>query len=242
MLAEREPLAREAVEAMFAEIGLLVLEGDAAGLAAKVSELSADTAARGEPGRHAGPATRMPAASDGARDDAGAIAPVPSYTPRTHDAPAARALALELVHEGRRDRCLRRARRHRGPVPARLLAGARAQAPARVGGARARARSGHRAARRCCCCDAHAAGHERRAGRQSRPGCRCGRAGRDARRAGGERARGRARACSDRSAAGSASSHGRSPRCAGDAGRAADDSATSAGRSRPGRTRSPCAG
>ncbi|HEY4703948.1 MAG TPA: hypothetical protein VIH64_18770, partial [Streptosporangiaceae bacterium] len=29
------------VEAMFAEIGLLVLEGDAAGLAAKVSELSA---------------------------------------------------------------------------------------------------------------------------------------------------------------------------------------------------------
>jgi FlaA1/EpsC-like NDP-sugar epimerase len=41
LLAEREPLAVEAVEAMFAEIGLLVLEGDAAGLAAKVSELSA---------------------------------------------------------------------------------------------------------------------------------------------------------------------------------------------------------
>jgi FlaA1/EpsC-like NDP-sugar epimerase len=41
MLAEREPLAVEAVESMFAEIGLLVLEGDAAGLAAKVSELSA---------------------------------------------------------------------------------------------------------------------------------------------------------------------------------------------------------
>ena len=36
----------ETVEAMFAEIGLLVLEGDAAGLAAKVSELSA---ARGAP-------------------------------------------------------------------------------------------------------------------------------------------------------------------------------------------------
>ena len=33
--------AAEAVESMFAEIGLLVLEGDAAGLAAKVSELSA---------------------------------------------------------------------------------------------------------------------------------------------------------------------------------------------------------
>jgi FlaA1/EpsC-like NDP-sugar epimerase len=41
MLAEREPLAPETVEAMFDEIGLLVLEGDAAGLATKVSELSA---------------------------------------------------------------------------------------------------------------------------------------------------------------------------------------------------------
>ncbi len=41
LLAERAPLAPEAVESMFAEIGLLVLEGDAAGLAAKVSELSA---------------------------------------------------------------------------------------------------------------------------------------------------------------------------------------------------------
>jgi FlaA1/EpsC-like NDP-sugar epimerase len=41
LLAERQPLAAEAVESMFAEIGLLVLEGDAAGLAAKVSELSA---------------------------------------------------------------------------------------------------------------------------------------------------------------------------------------------------------
>jgi FlaA1/EpsC-like NDP-sugar epimerase len=41
LLAEREPLGAEAVESMFAEIGLLVLEGDAAGLAAKVSELSA---------------------------------------------------------------------------------------------------------------------------------------------------------------------------------------------------------
>jgi FlaA1/EpsC-like NDP-sugar epimerase len=41
MLAEREPLRPETVEAMFDEIGLLVLEGDAAGLAARVSELSA---------------------------------------------------------------------------------------------------------------------------------------------------------------------------------------------------------
>jgi FlaA1/EpsC-like NDP-sugar epimerase len=42
MLAERTPLPVEAVESMFAEIQLLVLEGDAAGLAAKVSELSAE--------------------------------------------------------------------------------------------------------------------------------------------------------------------------------------------------------
>ncbi len=41
LLAERQPLAVEAVESIFAEIGLLVLEGDAAGLAAKVSELAA---------------------------------------------------------------------------------------------------------------------------------------------------------------------------------------------------------
>jgi FlaA1/EpsC-like NDP-sugar epimerase len=41
MIAERAPLPVEAVESMFSEIGLLVLEGDAAGLAAKVSELSA---------------------------------------------------------------------------------------------------------------------------------------------------------------------------------------------------------
>ena len=44
----------EAVESMFAEIGLLVLEGDAAGLAAKVSELSA--AARARRRRERGPA------------------------------------------------------------------------------------------------------------------------------------------------------------------------------------------
>ena len=42
LLAEREPLGGEQVEAMFEEIGLLVLEGDAAGLAAKVSQLSTD--------------------------------------------------------------------------------------------------------------------------------------------------------------------------------------------------------
>ncbi|HSZ70861.1 MAG TPA: nucleoside-diphosphate sugar epimerase/dehydratase [Solirubrobacteraceae bacterium] len=40
LLAEREPLAAEVVAAMFDEIKLLVLEGDAAGLAAKVAGLS----------------------------------------------------------------------------------------------------------------------------------------------------------------------------------------------------------
>jgi FlaA1/EpsC-like NDP-sugar epimerase len=41
--AEREHRAPQAVDAMFDQIGLLVLEGDAAGLAAKVAELSAAT-------------------------------------------------------------------------------------------------------------------------------------------------------------------------------------------------------
>jgi FlaA1/EpsC-like NDP-sugar epimerase len=41
LLAEREPLSPEVVAAMFDEIKLLVLEGDAAGLAAKVAGLSA---------------------------------------------------------------------------------------------------------------------------------------------------------------------------------------------------------
>ena len=40
MRAERQPLDPAAVDRMFIEIGLLVLEGDAAGLAAKVSELA----------------------------------------------------------------------------------------------------------------------------------------------------------------------------------------------------------
>jgi FlaA1/EpsC-like NDP-sugar epimerase len=65
VLAEREPLASDAVESMFAEIGLLVLEGDAAGLAAKVSELA--VARRELP----------PAAAPGE--------PVPSGAPPGHD-------------------------------------------------------------------------------------------------------------------------------------------------------------
>jgi FlaA1/EpsC-like NDP-sugar epimerase len=41
LLAEREPLPPEVVEAMFEEIQLLVLEGDAAGLVSRVADLSA---------------------------------------------------------------------------------------------------------------------------------------------------------------------------------------------------------
>jgi len=71
LLAEREPLGADAVESIFGEIGLLVLEGDAAGLAAKVSELSAlhveAQAAR--------PARRQPVAEEGRED--------------VHEAPAA---------------------------------------------------------------------------------------------------------------------------------------------------------
>jgi FlaA1/EpsC-like NDP-sugar epimerase len=53
--AEREPLAPEAIDAMFDQIGLLVLEGDAAALAAKVAELSADGALRARTGARAIP-------------------------------------------------------------------------------------------------------------------------------------------------------------------------------------------
>jgi len=52
--AEREPLGVQAVEAMFDEIRLLVLEGDAAGLAAKVSELSRTLHAPGPDGEQKG--------------------------------------------------------------------------------------------------------------------------------------------------------------------------------------------
>jgi FlaA1/EpsC-like NDP-sugar epimerase len=71
VLAEREPMGVEAVESMFAEIGLLVLEGDAAGLAVKVSELSAarhDPESNGANGQSGKPLEQ----GDGLRD-----APVP---------------------------------------------------------------------------------------------------------------------------------------------------------------------
>ena len=74
MLAEREPMVPDAVESMFAEIGLLVLEGDAAGLAARVSELSAESH---EPPRQEGPEDASPASNGGRPGGDGADAPAP---------------------------------------------------------------------------------------------------------------------------------------------------------------------
>ena len=96
LLAERAPLAVEAVESMFAEVRLLVLEGDAAGLAAKVSELVA--ARRDPPPRASGAAdthSERPAAQRGTGDaNGGGPAPGPQA-----DEPAARRDApAPLVH------------------------------------------------------------------------------------------------------------------------------------------------
>jgi FlaA1/EpsC-like NDP-sugar epimerase len=61
LLADREAMAPHAVESMFAEIELLVLEGDAAGLAARVSELSAERRPKQhDPQDPAGTATDTP--------------------------------------------------------------------------------------------------------------------------------------------------------------------------------------
>jgi FlaA1/EpsC-like NDP-sugar epimerase len=92
LLAECQPLAPEAVEAMFAEINLLVLEGDAAGLAARVAGLSSK-GRRGveghlgveghpdveeHPGVDESPGVEeRPAANGAAREPAAAAAPVP---------------------------------------------------------------------------------------------------------------------------------------------------------------------
>ncbi|MGH2834719.1 MAG: polysaccharide biosynthesis protein [Solirubrobacteraceae bacterium] len=72
MLAERETLAPETVEAMFDEIGLLVLEGDAAGLAARVSELSAVRAELSEKVSGRGGAPGASGADAGAASRSGA--------------------------------------------------------------------------------------------------------------------------------------------------------------------------
>src|ERR1700722_9653410 len=70
MLAGREPLSPETVEAMFDEIGLLVFEGDAARLAAKVAELSdvsGHSARDGEPGAGHGAHGTAPGSGHGAQ-------------------------------------------------------------------------------------------------------------------------------------------------------------------------------
>jgi FlaA1/EpsC-like NDP-sugar epimerase len=80
--AERSPLGVQAVEAMFAEIRLLVLEGDAAGLAAKVSELSkrvreTDDELDAVPARASGAPHRRGRKQD-AGEDGGRDAPAPA--------------------------------------------------------------------------------------------------------------------------------------------------------------------
>jgi len=76
LLAERAPLAVEQVESMFKEIILLVLEGDAAGLAAKVTELSAMRQELPAP-VHGPPVRPTPRLQDGELDEDGSEAPGP---------------------------------------------------------------------------------------------------------------------------------------------------------------------
>jgi FlaA1/EpsC-like NDP-sugar epimerase len=85
LLAEHEPLAAQEVDAMFDEIVLLVLEGDAAGLAAKVTELSA--AHREPPVERGGHPGVLSGERPRALDGDGAEAP-----PEQRDAP------VPLVH------------------------------------------------------------------------------------------------------------------------------------------------
>src|SRR5207244_10182097 len=80
LLAEREPLGGAQVEAMFAEIGLLVLEGDAAGLAAKVSQLSADRLGA-QTGRVWGGARRPGGRPDGRAEGPRAAPAPPLHSP-----------------------------------------------------------------------------------------------------------------------------------------------------------------
>ena len=89
MLAGRPPLATEVVETMFDEIGLLVLEGDAAGLAAKVTALSAAhgaTADRGRPdtGIAAGEVTAPADETAGAAGESAAAARRRTPAPLVH--------------------------------------------------------------------------------------------------------------------------------------------------------------
>ncbi len=98
LLAERAPLAPEAVEEAFAEINLLVLEGDAAGLAAKVAELTSQ--ARGRVGRTptepaTDPSTDLPA--EPATDPAARLERVAAAAGEPATAPEA---PVPLIHSG----------------------------------------------------------------------------------------------------------------------------------------------
>jgi hypothetical protein len=84
LLARREPLAVAEVESMFREIILLVLEGDATGLAAKVAELS--TELRGQSAQRPGGA---PAQPEGARAKRSEAPREPAAEPEAVDLPAA---------------------------------------------------------------------------------------------------------------------------------------------------------
>ena len=134
--------SRAGCEETFDEISLLVLEGDAAGLAAKVAEL----AGAGRRGRsplrsRSGNGASPPSRGDGRR-------PV-GLLDSTASAPWSdpRVLAPGPGREVRRLRRDRRLLRPGRAVPALLRPGARGQAPARMGGPRARARAGAPGAR-----------------------------------------------------------------------------------------------
>jgi FlaA1/EpsC-like NDP-sugar epimerase len=100
LLAEREPLPVAAVESMFDEIRLLVLEGDAAGLAAKVSELSAER--REEPAHGEAPGGALaPAGLSAQEPPAGALDAAKRAAPAADGAAAAgsgRDAPAPLVH------------------------------------------------------------------------------------------------------------------------------------------------
>ncbi len=96
LLAEREPLAPKVVEEMFEEINLLVLEGDAAGLAAKVADLtSAARRSDWEPA-HGEPAEPELESADNEPAEPELIDPA-EYEPRVVTAPEA---PVPLLHSG----------------------------------------------------------------------------------------------------------------------------------------------
>ncbi len=104
--AERQPLGVQAVEAIFEEIGLLVLEGDAAGLASKVSELSRDLRGQQVAEDDAGTEAALSAPAGAPAEPAGAGARPASAGPEPpggEDAPAGAGGATAQTPAMRRD-------------------------------------------------------------------------------------------------------------------------------------------